>query len=114
MSLVQSTVPPISVKLLSLVSTLLILPASSVIETSNYYVIDDLQYTWSNAAAYCLNTYCSSLATISNADELAELSPYGYIFIGGTDIVSEGTWKWQNGDTISLSIIHKKFLFKTK
>ncbi len=57
--------------------------------------------TWSNAKAAC-SSLGGYLATINSADEntwVANLAPV--VWIGGTDEVQEGMWKWINGETWS-------------
>ncbi len=74
----------------------------------SYYAIVSTAMTWEaamdNAQASFLSGVSGTLVNINSADEQSYLVSIasGSVFIGASDKVQEGIWRWYNGDTADL------------
>ncbi len=76
------------------------LKISHFIFTGKCYQIFYSYKTWAEAEFTCEH-YGGHLASITSQpkrDFITSQLTYNYVWIGGNDIVSEQTWKWNNGD----------------
>ena len=78
--------------------------SESNIPQSDKYKVWDVELNWYDAKAYC-ESIGGHLATITSAEELTNIlklleshSSIEFYWLGGTDQVNEGQWKWITGE----------------
>lgn len=62
--------------------------------------------TWAQASDFCFDVYGGSLATISNAEQNDTINANSFtdrVWIGFNDIDVEGTFVWENGESVTFT-----------
>lgn len=84
-----------------------IYPVATAEFNDHKYMVYDTFVTWENAQEYC-ESIGGHLATITNEEENAfvsnlciENTSVDDFYLGGTDEITEGTWKWITGENWS-------------
>jgi hypothetical protein len=80
-------------------------PIISNPDNGHFYQRFDTEMSWHDAKAYCENLE-GYLATLTSPqenkfvyDNLGSSSPSNWVWLGGTDEVTEGDWKWITGES---------------
>jgi hypothetical protein len=73
----------------------------TISDTTSCYLVGDTTSSWQDARNIC-QAWGGDLAQIDSAEENAQLAqrPEGAAWIGATDLVDEGTFRWAGGDLL--------------